>query len=290
MDTITICGNNRFKILQDFNNDLFDKKYLKLKKNGNLVIRVFNKCEFQELETQKYSYINGNYIIYHIIYKDYKPHINIIYNTDDFIPYYILYPEYQNYKSDTYSNKYYLTQECKHIVSVFKDKISKIDTDKMYYVNSTITEPDKKYCSGDAGVKHIEKYCVGSKANTDEKYCSNENILTHEQKITFNFREFKKQCNKNELLIHSKKPLMESKKVENNLNMEKSKKSLKMVSDFIHGYKKFHSEIPSSEPNVCMSNTDISNTGVDDEYDVISSHIDDTDDGYVYDFSEFDII
>ena len=54
MNKVIISGNYRFKILQDFNNNLFNKKYIKLKKNGNIILTVFNKNEFSYLEDQKY--------------------------------------------------------------------------------------------------------------------------------------------------------------------------------------------------------------------------------------------
>ena len=42
MTDIKILGNNRYKILNDFNNNLFDEKYISINKQSDIILTVFN--------------------------------------------------------------------------------------------------------------------------------------------------------------------------------------------------------------------------------------------------------
>jgi hypothetical protein len=227
MNTINISGNNRFKVLQDFNNNLFDKKYIKLKKNGNITITVFNKNEFRYLEDYKRLSIydksnnyhfrkNYNYIIYHLIYKYYKPYINIIYDMTDFIPYYILYPNIQEPESNKYPNKYYLFDECENIVKVFNTKIEKYKTVDVNQSTPLIAKCDDKY-------------------NTDiTSYNTNENELPLDYDIVFNLHEFNQIFEKNESKYQLKNILLNRNIKEANPNKYENIICLKDISTIMY--------------------------------------------------------
>jgi len=128
MNKVIISGNYRFKILQDFTNNLFNKKYITIKSNGDIELTVFNKDEYKNTEIYKLEsdyFTDINILIYHITYINYKPLINIIYNMYDFIPYYIIYPCIKTNIYD-YSYKFQLEEECNNII---KEIIENINTD-----------------------------------------------------------------------------------------------------------------------------------------------------------------
>lgn len=106
MNILTISGNSRFRILQDYNNDLLNKKYIKINKRGNIEIRIFNEDNFDPYDMQKY---------YSIYYNNKKPYIGTTYNINDFIPYYIIYPNLQKNKSNDD-----LYNECNKILKKIK--------------------------------------------------------------------------------------------------------------------------------------------------------------------------
>lgn len=126
MQQITISGNSRFKILQDFNNNLFDKKYMKINSNGHIELQIFNKgesysCNYKMLKSYKTLDTIDDKIIYNIIYNNHKPFINIVYNIKEFIPYYIIYPQIDGNDNSVK----YLANNCENILNIFMKSIDK---------------------------------------------------------------------------------------------------------------------------------------------------------------------
>ena len=98
LSILKISGNSRFRILNDFEDGLIDKKYIKIKKdiNPNIYLTVNHmdsSNRLEELSAKKYIKFN---------YQKKIPMISMVWEFDEFTPSTVIYP-ITNIKDETYN-------------------------------------------------------------------------------------------------------------------------------------------------------------------------------------------